>query len=179
MSPDDIENGQDELMQDSRAAFGLYRPEIKQVPDPMSYKEAVRKYRMHADPHMGEYSKVMRKLGNHQTMLKMAKAKNQRHKSTGHELGKYLGGPSTQQSNRRGPALREKLTPGPTSFAGSTMHIDRQGSIQRGAMEFVINSAQNSMDLRNGVLPHLNFDKQRPGTFDQGPPGGTSSSANR
>ena len=55
---------QDELMQDSAAAqFGYYRPEIRAIPDPMSYKEAVRKYRQTADQGIADHSRHMKKLG--------------------------------------------------------------------------------------------------------------------
>ena len=49
-------------MQDSRANFGLYRPEIREVPGPLTYKQAKRKYRMNAEPHMHDYAKTMRKM---------------------------------------------------------------------------------------------------------------------
>ena len=33
------------LEEDSTAAFGYYRPEIRAAPDPLTYVEAMRKYR--------------------------------------------------------------------------------------------------------------------------------------
>jgi len=65
MANDDMNNnnGEDELMQDSRAHYGLYRPEIRGLPDPLTYKEAVRRYRQQAEPHMAEANRQMKKIG--------------------------------------------------------------------------------------------------------------------
>lgn len=83
---------QDEMMQDSRAAFGYYRPDIKQIPDPLTYKEAVKKYRQHADPNMGEHIKNLKKLGLGYTIAKANKTViSTRQRSHGQELNRYLG----------------------------------------------------------------------------------------
>ena len=36
---------EDSLFENSRAAFKVYRPECKTIPDPLTYREAVKKYR--------------------------------------------------------------------------------------------------------------------------------------
>ena len=54
----------DYLMQDSRAAFAYHRPEIRGVADPLTHKEAVKKYRQHADPNLYDYLGHMRRIGN-------------------------------------------------------------------------------------------------------------------
>lgn len=35
---------------DSKAAFAVYRPEIRGIPDPLTYREAIRKYKRQAQP---------------------------------------------------------------------------------------------------------------------------------
>ena len=67
MSPTGDEMHDDELMQDSHAHYGYYRPEVRNLNDPLTYKEAVRKYRQQADPHMGDQMRNIRKLGMNQT----------------------------------------------------------------------------------------------------------------
>ena len=62
----------DELMQDSHAQYGFYRPEIRNLNDPLTYKEAVRKYRQHADPHMSDQMRTMRKIGMQTNYLSKA-----------------------------------------------------------------------------------------------------------
>ena len=49
----------DELMMgnDSKTAFALYRPEIRKITGPLTYKQAVKKYRQNAEPHLGEHQK--------------------------------------------------------------------------------------------------------------------------
>ena len=67
MMPDSNDHGEmtadEELMQESHAHYGFYRPEVRQIADPLTYKEAVRKYRQHADPPMTDHMQRMRKLG--------------------------------------------------------------------------------------------------------------------
>ena len=63
-------NGHDYLMQDSRAAFAYHRPEIRGVPDPLTHKEAVKKYRQHADPSLYDYLGHMRKMGGSMSRTK-------------------------------------------------------------------------------------------------------------
>mmetsp|Transcript_19065 Transcript_19065/g.22479 ORF Transcript_19065/g.22479 Transcript_19065/m.22479 type:complete len:152 (-) Transcript_19065:215-670(-) len=92
----------DDLM-DSNPHFGLYRPEIREAPGPLTYKEAKRKYRMNADPHMGEYAKAMRKYN----LGVSRQASNQRGRSVNQELTGYLGktyGGTNSGSNMRNHA---------------------------------------------------------------------------
>ena len=84
-------NQGDELMQESRAHFCLYRPEIRTIQDPLTYKEAVRRYRQQAEPHLAEHNRQMKKIGVKQMDHK---ARSQtRGKPMGHppDLGTYLG----------------------------------------------------------------------------------------
>ena len=71
----------------SRANFGLYPPEIREIPGPLTYKEAKRKYRMNADPNMIDYATKMKRL-----QLGIArKPSNPRGRSTNQELAFYIG----------------------------------------------------------------------------------------
>ena len=88
--------GDDELMQDSRCAFGIYRPEIKQIPDPLTFKEAKRKYRMQVDT-LDDHNRRMKKLSNYKAIVKTVGG-HERHQSqlapgsaVTAEMGKYLG----------------------------------------------------------------------------------------
>ena len=69
MSPTGDEMHDEELMHDSQAHYGYYRPEIRNLNDPLTYKEAVRKYRQQADPHMTDQMRVMRKIGVQNSIL--------------------------------------------------------------------------------------------------------------
>ena len=51
------------LEEDSAAVFGYYRPEIRAAPDPLTFMEAKIKYRQHAEPHMAQRIKEMKRLG--------------------------------------------------------------------------------------------------------------------
>lgn len=44
----------------SKAAYALYRPELKKLQDPFTYEEAQRKYRRQGDPKMDEYARSLR-----------------------------------------------------------------------------------------------------------------------
>jgi len=67
-APDEDELNQDggalgyaeQLILNSRANFGLHPPEMREVPNPLTYKEAKRKYRMH-EPTMTDYAVKMKK----------------------------------------------------------------------------------------------------------------------
>ena len=86
------EGTNDEMLSDSRAAFGYYRPEIKHTPDPLTYKEAVKKYRQHAEPHMGEQIKNLKKIGMGNMIARVNKPySHARQRSDGNDMTRYLG----------------------------------------------------------------------------------------
>lgn len=86
-----VQNMEDELMQDSRAAFGVYRPEIRHIPDPLTFKEAKRKYRMQAD-NLDDHARRMKKLGTYRAIVKAGKTeRNSSQINSNGEMGKYLG----------------------------------------------------------------------------------------
>ena len=56
------DNYEDTMATDPKAAFGYHRPEIRHTPDPLTHKEALKKYRKQADPHsMGDYGRSMKR----------------------------------------------------------------------------------------------------------------------
>lgn len=100
MSPTDDVNDttqEDELLQESHACYAYYRPEIRNLNDPLTYKEAVRKYRQQADPQMSEQMRAIRRTGN--KTMHFAKpaayrspiSRSNNKTSIVNDLGKYLG----------------------------------------------------------------------------------------
>lgn len=119
-----VPNMDDELMQDSRAAFGVYRPEIRHIPDPLTYKEAKRKYRMQADTNLDDHSRRMKKLSTYKAMVKAGPYERTSNQIVpGGEIGKYLGHRGEYSRGRSKMSHTQK---------GSMNGMDRNGTIHGG-----------------------------------------------
>ena len=87
--PDDVSE-----LRRSRAAFAMHQPEIRHVPEPLTHKEAVKKYRQMETNYMMEHQqKKMRKLGQYTTSSRERKAaaRNKSMNISAIGINQYLG----------------------------------------------------------------------------------------
>ena len=95
------------MNESNRAAYAVYRPEIRGMPMPKTYLEAKKKYNHGAQPQLTEHARHMKKLGITQKIVGYKKEGEHRNKSLGQDLNKYLGSrplvktSAIQEKNRR------------------------------------------------------------------------------
>lgn len=84
------DNYEQTVIADPKAAFGYHRPEIRHVPDPLTHKEALKKYRKQAEPHgMGDYGRnIKRGMGQNNSVRNSTSRIN---KNSSKDLSNYLG----------------------------------------------------------------------------------------
>ena len=93
--------GDELMMADSRAAFAIHTPAIGKMIDPMTHKEAVKKYRMQHDPVMSDYARNLKKMGiQHMASKTNTKSSRTRGSSLGQDLSKYLGHRALPKKNK-------------------------------------------------------------------------------